>query len=101
MDSGAQHPKTGALPAAPRHSLSSVKAIGPVVLDMVQTVQVGEGEVDDGKGVLGDGGGGEGGARRQGHWTAVMGMGRAWVNAAQNKSEGQEEGHCRQDSAVH
>lgn len=30
-----------------------------------------------------------------------MGMGRAWVSAAQNKSEGQEEGRCIQDSAVH
>lgn len=101
MDSGAQHPKTSALPAAPHHSLSSVTAIEPAVLDMVQTVQAGEGEVDDGKGVLGGGGGEEGEARRPGHWTAVMGMGRAWVSAAQNKSEGQVGGHCRPDSAAH
>lgn len=71
------------------------------MLDRVQTVQAGAGEVGDGKGVLGDVSGEEGEAGRLGHWTAVMGMGKAWVSAAQNKSEGQEEGHCRQDSAVH
>lgn len=75
-------------------------AIGPAVSGKVQTVQAGAGEVGGGRGVLGGGGGEEGGAGRPGHWTAVMGTGRAWVNAAQNKSEGQEEGHCRQDSAV-
>lgn len=68
---------------------------------MVQTVQAEAGEVGGGKGVSGDGGGEEGEAGRPGHWTAGMGTGRAWVSAAQNKSAGQEEGHCRQDSAVH
>ena len=78
--------------------------------------------------MLGDEGGEEGGAGRPGRWTAARGTGRASVSAAQNKSgapgrekkisfsEGcckmcfkktsnnansQEEGHCRQGSAVH
>lgn len=100
-DSGGQHPMTGVLQAAPRHSLSSVAAIGPAASDTVQTVQAGAGEVGGGKGGWGDGGGEEGEAGKPDHWTTVMGMGRAWVSVAQNKSEGQEEGHCRRDSAVH
>lgn len=42
-----------------------------------------------------------GGAGRPDHWTTVMGMGRAWVSVAQNRSEEQEGGRCRQDSADH
>lgn len=61
----------------------------------------GAGEVGGGKGVLEDGRDEEGEAGRPGHWTAMMGTGMAWASVAQNKSEGQEEGHCRQDSAVH
>lgn len=100
-DSGAQHPKTGVLQAAPRHSLSAVMAIWPAVPDRVQTVLAEAGEVGGGKGVQGDVGDEEGESGRSDHWRAVMGMGRAWVNAAQNKSEEQEEGHCTRDSAVH
>lgn len=43
---------TDALQAAPRHSLSSVKAIGLAALDRVQTVQAEASEVDGEKGVL-------------------------------------------------
>lgn len=68
--------------------MNSYSLIGPAASDRVQTVQAGAGEVGDEKGVLGDGGGEEGEAGRPGHWTAVMGMGRAWVSVAQNKSEG-------------
>lgn len=56
--------------------------------DRVQTVPAGAGEVGGGRGVLGDGVGEEGGARRLGHWIAAMGTGKTWVSAAQNKSEG-------------
>lgn len=66
----------------------SYSLIGPAVSGRVQTVQAGAGEVGGGKGVWEDGGGEEGEAGRSGHWTAEMGMGRAWVSAAQNKSEG-------------
>lgn len=100
-DSGVQHPKTDVLQAAPRRSLSSVTAIEPAASDRVQTVQAGGGEVGGGKGALGDGEGEEGEAGRPGHWTAVTGMGRTLVSAARNKSEGQEEGRCRQDNVVH
>lgn len=48
----------------------------------------GAGEVGGGKGVLGDGRDEEGEAGRPGHWTAMMGTGRAWASVAQNKSEG-------------
>lgn len=61
--------------------------IVPAVLDRVRTVQAGAGEVDDGKDVLGDGGGEEAEGGRPGHWTAAMGMDRALVSAAQNTSE--------------
>lgn len=50
-DSEAQHPKTDALRVALHHSLSSVMAIVPAVLDMVQTVQAVANEVDGEKGV--------------------------------------------------
>lgn len=70
------------------------------MLDKVQTVQAGADEVGGGKGVLGDGGGEAGAARRQGHQRARTEMGKTWVNAAQNKSEGPGVGRCRQDSAV-
>lgn len=100
VDSGGLPPMTGALQAAPRHSLFFVKGIGPVVLGMVRTAQAGadvlHGEADEqerGVGVEGEG--------RSDRWTAVMGMGRALVNVALNKSVGQEGGHCRQDSAAH
>lgn len=68
--------------------MNSYSPIGPAASDRVQTVQAGAGEVGGGKGVLGDEGGEEGGAGRPGHWTEGRGMGRAWVSAAQNKSEG-------------
>lgn len=45
-----------------------------------------------GEGVLGDGGGEEEEAGRWGHQTAVTGMGRTWVSAAQNNSEGPSRG---------
>lgn len=61
---------------------------GPAASDRVQTVQAEAGEVGGGKGVLGDVEGEEGEAGMLGHWTAVMGTGRAWVSAAQNMSEG-------------
>lgn len=61
--------------------------IAPAALDRVQTVQAEAGEVGGERGVLGDGGGEEGGAGRLGHWTAAMEMGKAWVSAVLNKSE--------------
>lgn len=100
VDSGDLPPKTDALQAALHHSLFSVKGIGLVVLGMAQTAQAGADvlhggadELERGEGVEEEG--------RLDRWTVVMGMGRALVNVALNKSEGQEEGHCRRDSAVH
>lgn len=58
------------------------------MLDKVQTVQAGADGADGGKGVLGDGGGEVGAAGRQGRQRARTEMGKTWVNAAQNKSEG-------------
>lgn len=58
------------------------------MLDKVQTVQAGADGVGGGKGVLEDGGGEAGAAGRQGHQRARTEMGKTWVNAAQNKSEG-------------
>jgi len=46
------------------------------------------GELGGGRGVLGGGKGEVGEAGRPSHWTAMMGTGRAWVSAAQSKSEG-------------
>lgn len=77
--------------------MSSYSPIGPAAWDRVQTVQAGAGEVGGGKGALGDGGGEEGEAGRPGHWTGVMGTGRAWVSVAQNKSEGPREKKRQQD----
>lgn len=91
---------TGALQVTPHHSLSFVTATGPAVLDMDQTVRAGANVVGGEKDVLG-GVADEEEVGRLDRWTAMMGMGRALVNVAQNKSEGQGEGHCRLDSAVH
>lgn len=60
------------------------------MLNKVQTVQAGGDGVGGGKGVLEDGGGEEAAAGRQDHQRARTGMGKTWVNAAQNKSEGPE-----------
>lgn len=53
-----------------------------------QTVQAGADEMGGVEGVLGGGGGEEEEAGRWGHPTAATGMGRTWVGAAQNNSEG-------------
>lgn len=100
VDSGGLPPVTGAPQAAPHRSLFFVKEIGPVVLGMAQTAQAGPDVLHGGADELEHGVGVEGEGRWD-HWTAVMGMGRALVNVALNKSVGQEEGHCRQDSAAH
>lgn len=63
--------------------------------DRGRTVPAGAGEVGGGRGVLGDGVGEEGGARRLGHWIAAMGMGKTWVSAAQNRSEGPRDRETR------
>lgn len=56
------------------------------MLDKVRTVLAGADAVGGGRGVWGDGGGeGEAGGR-QGHQITETGMGKTWVNAAQNKS---------------
>lgn len=100
VDSGGLPPMTGVPQAAPHRSLFSVKEIGPVVLGMARTAQEGadvlcgeEDELERGAGAEEEG--------RLDRWTAVTGTGRALVNVALNKSEGQEEGHCRRDSAAH
>lgn len=100
VDSGGLPPKTDAPQAALHRSLFSVKGIGPVVLGMAQTAQAGAGVLHGGVDELERGVGAEEEGRLD-RWTVVMGMGRALVNVALNKSEGQEEGHCRRDSAVH
>lgn len=56
-------------------------------MDKVRIVQAGADGEGGGRGVWGDGGGEEGAAGRQGHRTAETGMGKTWVNAAQNRSE--------------
>lgn len=59
------------------------------MLDKVQTGRAGADGAGGGRGVSGDGGGGgEGAAGRLGPQRAGTGMGKTWVNAAQNKSEG-------------
>lgn len=58
------------------------------MLDKVQTGRAGADGVGGGKGVLADGGGEAGAAGRQGRQRARTEMGRTWVNAARNKSEG-------------
>lgn len=58
------------------------------MLDKVRTGQAGAGGVGGGKGALGDEGGEAGAAGRRGPQRAGTEMGRTWVNAAQNKSEG-------------
>lgn len=58
------------------------------MLDKVQTGRAGADEAGGGKDVLGDGGGEAGAAGRQGRQRARTEMGKTWVNAAQNKSEG-------------
>lgn len=69
-------------------SAASDSPIGPAVSGRVQTAQAAEGAVDDGRCVREGGECGEEEEGRLGHWTAEMGMGTAWVGAAQNKSEG-------------
>lgn len=100
VDSGGLPPMTGALQAYPHRFLFSVKEIGPVVLGMAQTAQAGADVLHGGADEL-EHAVGEEEEGRSDRWTAVMGMGRALVNVALNKSEEQEEGHCRRDSAVH
>lgn len=53
----------------------------------VQTAPAVASEADGGRDALVGGRGEEGESRRLGHWTAMMGMGRAWANAERNKSE--------------
>lgn len=55
---------------------------------MVRTAQAGVGELGGGRGVQVGVGGEVAAAERPGHWTAAMGMGKAWGGAALNKSEG-------------
>lgn len=100
VDSGALPLMTGALQAAPHHFLFSAKEIGPVVLGMAQIAQVGADVLHGGADELERGVSVEEEGRSD-RSTAVMEMGRALVNVALNKSEGQEGGHCRRDSAVH
>lgn len=100
VDSGGLPLKTGALQAVPHHSLFSVKGIGPAVLGMAQTGPAEAGELHDGADEPERGGGVEE-EGRPGHWTAVTGMGTALVNVALSNFGSLEEGHCRQDSAVH
>lgn len=80
--------------------MNSYSPIGPAASDTVQTVQAGAGEVGGGKGGWGDGGGEEGEAGKPDHWTTVMGMGRAWVSVAQNKSEGPTVAERKQQNFV-
>lgn len=100
VDSGVLPLMTGALQAAPHRSLFSVTAIGPVVLGMAQIAQAGADGLHGGADELERGANVEE-EERWDRWTAAMEKGMALVNVALNKSEGQGEGHCRRDSAVH
>lgn len=86
-DSGDLLPTTGALQATQHHSLSSATAIGPAVLGMAQTALAGADVLHGGIDVPGGVAGEEEEVGRLGHWTAGTGTGRAWANAALNKSE--------------
>lgn len=50
--------------------------------------------------MLGDGEGGEEGAGRQGHWTAVTGKGKALVSAGQSTSEAPSRGTEKKPSSL-